>query len=313
MIKKGLKTLILIGLVSLFVFATPANAILWGKVDITTDRSTHYLDRYVISEIPITVRYKPTYVAFILPATVTVRVTQSAPGVEASISKKNLLVDPESTATTSLILAPSSPDMEAGPVGTVTIEATGLLPLGRNILQLDPTSVDISIAYNPFTEIAVSFIKPLEETTPDTRLSVPVEVYNYGNNVVGVDLTVVETPGDWNYALSVSHLRIPPKGTEQTTYPHGDITLTLNSPHGTAMSYHNDWEGLTLKAVARSEMKEWLWEGSSWSPSPDYPTMDALGTFLSKNKGFYVPGFEIFVAMAAIGLAMIAIRKRKKT
>ena len=138
MIKKGFKVIILIGLISLFVFSAPANAILWGKIDITTDRTTHYLDRYVISEIPITVRYKPTYVAFLLPATVTVRVTQTAPGVEASISKKNLLVDPDSTATTSLILAPSSPDMEAGPVGTVTIEATGLLPLGRNILQLDP-------------------------------------------------------------------------------------------------------------------------------------------------------------------------------
>jgi hypothetical protein len=77
------------------------------------------------------------------------------------------------------------------------------------------------------------------------------------------------------------------------------------------MSYHNDWEGLTLKAVAKSEMREYVWEGSSWSQSPDYPSMDSLGTFLAKNKGFYVPGFEIFLLIAAIGLVMITIKKRR--
>jgi hypothetical protein len=314
-----LSALVVIGIVmasTMMAFIPTTSAINWGITKIiNVDQSAYHLTRFEMTAeaITITVKYENFYPAY-FPAMITLEVEECPTWLTASLTRYTLVIKPGESDTTGLNLVVSQHDVEAGSNENVVILAKGelLIPFGRTLWE-DRTS--ISVTYNPFTEISVSVASPIGEAAPDTRLRFPVKVTNLGNSPVTVKLGAIEEPGGWRYVVSPTIIKIPPKAVGEETYPHEYAYLTLESPHGTAISYHNSWEGATIKAEAKSNSDTYILEGGKWvkhsEPIDGETYYTDIQTMLCKNKGFYVPGFDILPLIAAIGIVLVLIRKRK--
>ncbi|HEC82614.1 MAG TPA: hypothetical protein ENI53_01860 [Thermoplasmatales archaeon] len=207
-------------------------------------------------------------------------------------------------------------DIHAGQSDKVDIVVRGKLVTGGLFRQIDEAKLSLIVGYNPFTEIAISSPQPIERTAPDRELPFVINIYNYGNSRVIVDLTAEKEPGEWRYVISPSTVVIEPKQPGDETFPYAPVTVTLTSPHGTAISYHNDWEDFAIKAKARSEAPYYEYQGGRWVRRTDeidlVTTYESTAYFLAKNKGFYVPGFDAIIMIAGISLAGLIFAKKKK-
>ena len=74
-------------------------------------------------------------------------------------------------------------------------------------------------------------------------------------------------------------------------------------------------EDVTITATARCDAPYYEYVGGEWvkvtEPMEYYTSFSIQQKVLSKNEGFYVPGFEVLPLIAALGIAIILIRKRK--
>lgn len=297
------------------------SAILWGTVESSVDQSAYYMSRYggTAEPIKVTVTYRdlsPIPMLTFLPAMISLKVTDKPTWLLAILDREEFVIKAgeENAVNAHLSLSVTQHDIEAGSGGEVVIEASGelLIPLGRT---LKPTYTRIMVKYNPFTEISVSVPSPIEEAAPDTRLRFPVKVTNLGNAPVTVKLKITEEPKGWEYVVSPTLVTILPKSPGEETYPYEYVYLSMQAPHGTAVSYHNKWEGATITAEATSNSPTYILEGGKWikhaEPIDGETYYLDMQTTLAKNKGFYVPGFDILPIIAALGIAIILIRKRK--
>jgi hypothetical protein len=312
MIKKPV-ILALVGVVLLL--CQSSHALSWGKIDATPDTSIAYVERYGLQEVRLTVEYQPYYFGY-LPAYVEVSVEGSPSWLTVIASPRTFVLQPKTPKTVTLIMQVKEHDIQAGQSGTVDIAVRGRLVTGGVLRTIDDAKLSLIVGYNPFTEIAISAIQPIERTSPDRELPFIINIYNYGNSRIIVDLTAEEKPGDWKYVISPSTVVIEPKQPGDDTFPYATVTITLTSPHGTAISYHNDWEDFAIKAKARAEAPYYEYQGGKWVRRTDEIDLitkyETTAYFLAKNKGFYVPGFDVLIMMAGIAIAGLLIARKKK-
>ncbi|HHF55514.1 MAG TPA: hypothetical protein ENL42_01180 [Thermoplasmatales archaeon] len=292
-----------------------SHAISWGKIDATADTSIAYVERYGLQEIRLTVEYQPYYIGY-MPAYVEVSIEGSPSWLTVIASPQTFVLQPRTPKQVTLIMQVKEHDIQAGQSGTVDVTVRGRIVAGGMFRTIDEAKLSIIVGYNPYTEIAISAVQPIERTSPDRELPFIINIYNYGNSRVIVDLTAEKEPGDWKYVISPSTVIIEPKQPGDETFPYATVTITLTSPHGTAISYHNDWEDFSIKARARSEAPYYEYQGGKWVRRTDeIPLITQYETtayFLAKNKGFYVPGFDAIIMIAGLAIAGLLIARKKK-
>ena len=234
------KKMVILALVgAVLLLSQNSNAFSWGKIDATPDTSIAYVERYGLQEIRLTVEYQPYYFGY-LPAYVEVSVEGSPSWLTVIASPQTFVLQPRTAKTVSILMQVKQHDIQAGQSGTIDIAVRGRLVTGGMLRTIDAAKVSIIAGYNPFTEIAISAIQPIERTSPDRELPFVINIYNYGNSRIIVDLTADKEPGKWKYVISPSTVVIEPKQPGDETFPYATVTVTLTSPHGTAISYHND-------------------------------------------------------------------------
>jgi hypothetical protein len=315
-----LSALVVIGIVMasvMMAFIPASSAIMWGTVESSVDHSAYYMTRYggTAEPIKVTVTYNDLFPTItFLPAMISLKVTDKPTWLLAILDREEFVIEPGESIDAHLSLSVTQQDIEAGSGDEVVIEASGelLIPLGRT---LTPTTTRIMVKYDPFTEISVSVASPIGEAAPDTKLRYPVKVTNLGNALVTVKLKVTKEPEGWEYVTSPTKVDILPKPPGEETYPYEYVYLSMQSPHGTAISYHNKWAGATIIAEATSESPTHVLEGEKWverrEPIDGVTYSTDLQTTLAKNKGFYVPGFDVLPVIAALGIVLVLVRKRK--
>jgi len=312
MFKKGI-VLALVGV--LLLLSQGVNAISWGKIDATPDTPAIYVQRYELQQLRVSVEYTP-YLFGYLPVFVEVSVEGSPDWLTVVPSPQTFVLSPGKVKDVTLAIGVSKHDIIAGTTGEINIAIRGRLVTGGLFRQIDEAKFSILVGYNPFTEIAISAVQPIERTSPDKELPFVINIYNYGNTPVIVDLTAEKEPGNWRYVISPSTVKIEPKQAGEETYPYATVTITLTSPHGTAISYHNDWEDFIIKAKARSEAPYYEYEGGRWVRKTDeielVTSYETYAYFLAKNKGFYIPGFDAIIMIAGIAIAGLLFAKKKK-
>lgn len=309
------KMIIVAVVIAALLCSQSSEALSWGKIDATPDTSISYVERYGLQQIKLSVEYQP-YFFGMMPAYVEVSVEGSPSWLTVVASPQTFVLKPGVTKEIFLILKVSQHDVVAGSSGSVDVAVRGRLVTGGLFRTLDETKLSVIVGYNPFTEITVSSIQPIARTAPDRELPFLVDVYNYGNSRVIVDLTAMEEPDDWQYIISPSTVVIEAKQPGDETFPYATVSVTLTSPHGTAISYHNDWQGFAIKAKARAEAPYYEYQGGKWTRRTDeldqITTYESQAYFLAKNKGFYVPGFDALVLIAGLAIAGLLIARKKK-
>lgn len=313
---KMFKKSIILVVVAVAVLATQnASALSWGKINATPDMSVAYVERYGQQEINLNVQYQPYYFGY-LPAFVEVNVVGSPTWLTVAASPQTFTLKPGETLNVKLLLKVSQNDIVAGTSGEVQLQITARLVTGGSFRQIDEAKLTIIVGYNPYTEIGIRAVQPIERTAPDRELPFSFDVINYGNTRVIVDLSPAKQPGEWKYVISPPTVVIQPKKPGDETYPYATVTVTLTSPHGTAISYHNNWQDFAIKAKATSEAPYYIKQGTGWTRTtqeiPLVNTHEVTAYFLAKNKGFYVPGFDAIAMIAAIALISLVMTRRKK-
>lgn len=293
-----------------------ANAIPWGKIDAVPDSPAMYVQRYEVQQMQVSVKYTP-YLFGYLPVYVEVSIEGSPEWLVVTASPQTMVLSPGKQEYVTLALGVRKHDITAGDRGEVIVAVRGRLVTGGIFRQIDEAKFSIQVAYNPFTEIAVSAVQPIERTAPDRELPFILHIYNYGNSPVVVDLTAEKEPGEgWKYIINPSTVKIEPKQPGDETYPYATVTVTLTSPHGTVISYHNDWTQFIIKAKAKSEAPYWEYQGGKWvRRTDDIDLVTSYETYvycMAKNKGFYVPGFDAIFLIAGLAIVGLLMAKKKK-
>ena len=292
-----------------------ASAITWGTMEVTASNSIAYVERYGIQEVTLTVSYQPAIFGY-LPVYAEVSVENSPGWLTVIPSPQKFVLKPGVNKNVQLIMQVKEHDRQAGDSGTVELAIRGKLVTGGVFRQIEEGKISLLVGYNPYTEIAISALQPIERTSPDRELPFIVNIYNYGNSRVIVDLTAEKEPGDWRYVISPSTVVIEPKQPGDDTFPYATVTITLTSPHGTVISYHNDWEDFAIKAKARSEAPYYEYQGGKWVRRTDEIDLvtkyETTAYFMAKNKGFYVPGFDAIIMIAGLSIAGVLIARKKK-
>ncbi len=306
------KLIILVGAVLLF--SQSGSAVFWGIIEAVPDTTISYVERYGVQEVTVGVTYKPAIYGW-LPVYAEVSIEGAPSWLTVTPTPQILVLMPNRETTLKLTMAVKQHDIIAGTTGSVDVAIRGTLVTGALLRQIKEAKFSITVGYNPFTEIAISAVKPIERTAPDRELPFVINIYNYGNSRVVVDLTAEKEPGNWRYVISPSTVVIEPKQPGEETFPYATVTVTLTSPHGTAISYHNDWEDFAIRAKARSEAPYYQYKGGQWQRVTDEIDLvtkyETTAYFLAKNKGFYVPGFDAVILFLGIAVAGILIRKKK--
>ncbi len=318
--KMKLSVLIIVGMMiasaTMVLIPKSSAQISWGRVDLSADPPTYYIDRYGSGSIEITVEYISYIAEGVLPVSVTLEVI-SPDWLSTTLSKKSLDIKPGGgTRTVALNLHIAQPTVTAGTSADIIITAKGelLIKAGRTIVS---SMIEVPVIYNPFTEIIISVKPSIEEVAPDTKVNFPVEIRNVGNAPATVTFGLGGTAEDagWRLSMSPPSIKVYQVSSEGESPPPETAILTLFSPHGTAISYHNKMEDVTITATARCDSPYYEYVGGEWvkvTESMEYYTSFSIQQkVLSKNEGFYVPGFEVLPLIAALGIAIILIRKRK--
>jgi hypothetical protein len=251
-----------------------------------------------------------------MPAYVEVNIEGSPAWLTVVASPKTFVLDPETTKRVSITMKVNQNDINAGQSGTIDIALTGRLVTGGLFRTLDRATLQILAGYNPFTEITISSVRPIARTAPDKELPFVVDVYNYGNSNVIVDFSLDKEPEKWDYVISPASVVIPPKAAGDETFPYETVRVTLTSPHGGVISYHNDWENFVVLAKARSEAPYYEYSGGKWQETTEQIVQktyyEARGFFLAKNRGFYVPGFDVLFLLAGLAVAGVLVARKRK-
>ncbi len=313
MFKVFKKSIILVFIAALF-FSQSASAIFWGIIEAVPESTVSYVERYGLQEVSISVTYKPAIYGW-LPVYADVYIEGKPDWLTVTPTPPVLVLMPNRETTVKLAMAVKQQDIIAGTTGSIDVAIRGTLVTGALLRQIKEAKFSIIVGYNPFTEIAISAVKPIERTAPDRELPFVINIYNYGNSRVIVDLSPEKEPGNWRYVISPSTVVIEPKQPGEETFPFATVTITLTSPHGTAISYHNDWQDFAIRAKARSEAPYYEYRGGKWQRVTDETELitsyETTAYFLAKNKGFYVPGFDAIILIAGIALACIIFSKKK--
>lgn len=310
------KSIILaIAVVAIFAIQN-TSAFSWGKINATSDMGIGYVERYGQLQITLTVSYQ-TYFFGYLPIFVEVNVVDSPSWLTVAPSTPTFTLKPSESRNVNLLMKVSQNDINAGESGEVKVELTGRLITGGALRQIDGAKLTIVVGYNPFTEIGIRSVKPIERTAPDRELPFSFDIVNYGNTRVVVSLTPAkQPPADWKYVISPSTVYIEPKKPGEDTYPYATVTVTLTTPHGPVISYANVWQNFAIKAKATSEAPYYVKQGTTWTRTQTemelVNTNEVTQYFLAKNKGFYVPGFDTISLLAVIALLSIFAIRRKK-
>lgn len=308
------KFMVLAFAVGMLLLMQNSHAIGWGQVTVSSSETTTWVDKFSQTSIPMTIEYVP-YFFGALPAKVDISVT-GTDWLTVIPSQPSFVLSPNTPKTVDLIIAPSKFDVQAGRQAKIIVSVSGQLVTGGLFRTLDETRLEILVGFNPYTQISVSSVQPISRTSPDKELPFIVDIYNYGNTRVEVDLAFVEEPGDWQKIISPSKIFIEAKPEDDTSFPHETVTITITSPHGTAVSYHNDWQSFSVKAKARSFTPYFVRRAGDWEPqteeNPGFNSAEATAFFLAKNRGFYIPGFDAMLLIAGLALAGLLIYKKKK-
>lgn len=317
MLKKCKALGMIIGVVFLFtaILIPPASAISWGSIQAEPNYGTYWLGRYETGQVTLTIEYVPYFIAY-FPLWVEIQVTKSPTWLTVTPSPSTFALQRQTSARVQILLAVNTHDIEAGETGNVELYITGRIILGGQLRTIDPQRVPILVGYNPFTEVTIQVTKPIERTAPDKELTFPMRVINWGNTPTTVTFTVTSGESDWEVVPS-QPVKIPPKKPGDSAYPEQTVMLTVTSPHGTAISYHNDWEGFTIEGFARSDAPYYELSGGEWGKiKTDKEGITIYTTYanlLAKNRGFYVPGFDALLLIGVLGaLALFMARKRKR-
>ncbi len=317
MLKKCMAIGMITGMVLLFtgILAPSASALSWGGISAQSDYGTYWVGRYETGQVSLTISYTPYFIAY-FPLWVEIRVTESPSWLTVTPSQPTFPLQAKTSKTIPINLAVNTQDIKAGTVGKVSLEITGKIILGGELRQIDPAKVDIQVGYNPFTEVTLALTNPIARTAPDRELTFPIKVINWGNAPTTVTLTITNEVKGWQYIVSPQQIKVEAKKPGDTSYPEQTVMLTVTSPHGTAISYHNKWQGFTIQGVARSDAKYYTLQGGQWTPTTQEKEkityFNAYATVLAKNKGFYVPGFDAILMIGVLGALAIFMSKKKR-
>lgn len=310
------KSVILVFAVLVILTMQNASAFSWGKINATSDIGVGYVERYGQLQATLTVSYQAYFFGY-LPIFVNVDITDSPSWLTVIASTPTFTLKPGESRPINIIMQVSQNDVRAGTSGKVSIELSGHLITGGALRQIDSTKVEILVGYNPFTEIGIRAVKPIERTAPDRELPFSFDIINYGNTRVVVSLTPAKQPPEgWKYVISPSTVYIEPKKEGEDTYPYSTVTVTVTTPHGPVISYSNEWQNFAITAKAVSEAPYFVKQGNTWTRTNTEMELvnvnEVTQYFLAKNRGFYVPGFDAISVIAGIALLSFIVLKKKK-
>lgn len=117
--------------------------------------------------------------------------------------------------------------------------------------------------------------------------------------------------------MSPQQIKVEAKKPGDASFPEQTVMFTVTSPHGTGISYHNNWRGFTVEGSARTDAKYYTLQGGQWAPSQQdkekVTIFTTYATVLAKNRGFYVPGFDAILLIGVLGALAVFMAKKKKT
>ncbi|MDD3492558.1 MAG: hypothetical protein PHU95_00540 [Candidatus Thermoplasmatota archaeon] len=319
MLKKSITFGVLLGtfmLLSTAVFAPMAEALDWGAMSASPNVTPYYIDRYGSGSLTLTVSYSAFFFQY-FPVWVEINVVRSPSWLTVTPSQKTFVLQKDESKPVKISMALSQQDVYAGSLETVEFEVTGRIILGGEVRQIATGKADIQVGVNPYTQVTLQIAKPIERTAPDRELTFPITVKNWGNADTTVTLSLTDDDlGGWKYIINPQQILLPGKKPGDANPPEEVASLTLTSPHGTAVSYHNDWQGIALQAVARTQAKYYVLQGSQFEVSQqDKETVtvfNAYATMLAKNKGFYLPGFEAVILIGALAAIVLVMRRKRQ-
>lgn len=307
-----------IGVTFLFtaIAIPPASAVSWGNISAESSYGTYWLGRYETGEISLSVSYTPYFVAY-FPLWVEIQITQSPSWLTVTPSQSTFALQARANTNIQILLAVNTHDIKAGTTGNVELYLTGKIILGGQLRTIDPARVNILVGYNPFTEISLTLANPIARTAPDRELAFPIKVVNWGNAPTTVTLGITNDENGWEYIVSPQQIKVEAKKSGDASYPEQTVMFTVTSPHGTGVSYHNNWQGFTVEGSARTDAQYYTLQGGQWAPSQQdkekITIFTTYATVLAKNKGFYVPGFDVILLVGVLGALALFMAKKKKT
>ncbi|HHH78173.1 MAG TPA: hypothetical protein ENL18_03055 [Thermoplasmatales archaeon] len=302
-------------LLSSSVLSPVADALDWGAMNASPNVTPYYIDRYGSGSLTLTVGYSAFFFQY-FPVWVEINIVQCPSWLTVTPSQKTFVLQKGESKGIKIGLALNQQDIQAGDLQTVEFEVTGRIILGGELRQVATGKADIQVGVNPYTQITLEIAKPIERTAPDRELTFPITVKNWGNAQTTVTLSLTDDPGSWKYIINPQQIILPAKKPGDTNPTEQVASLTLTSPHGTVISYHNAWQGIAIQAVARTDGKYYILQGDHFEVSQQdkekVTIFNGYATMLAKNKGFYVPGFDSILLIGALVAIAMVMRKKKQ-
>ncbi len=319
MLKKNITFGVLFGtciLLSMAVFAPVTEALDWGAMGASPNITPYYIERYGSGSLTLTINYDSFFFQY-FPVWVEINIVQKPSWLTVTPSQKTFVLQTDVSKAVKISMALNQQDINAGDLQTVEFEVTGRIILGGEVRQIATGKADIQVGVNPYTKITIQVPNPIDRIAPDRELSFPVTVKNWGNADTTVTFSLTDEGLDgWRYIIAPTQTVLAGKKPGDANPTEQEIILTLTSPHGTAVSYHNDWQGITLQALARTDAKYYILQGNQFEISQQdkeqVTVFTSYATMLAKNKGFYVPGFEAIILIGALAAIMLAMRRKRQ-
>lgn len=319
MLKKSLTLGVMFGvaiLLSSTLLSPAADAIGWGAMSASPDITPFYLERYGSDSLTLTVSYSAFFFQY-FPVWVEINVVKCPDWLTVTPSQKTFVLSKDvGSKNIKISMALNQQDIQAGDLQIVEFEVIGRIILGGQLREVTTGKAEIQVGVNPYTQITLEIAKPIERTAPDRELTFPITVKNWGNADTTVTLSLTDKPGEWQSIINPAQLILPAKKPGDPNPTEQVASLTLTSPHGWGLSYHNDWQGIALQAAARTQGKYYVLEGDRFKvSSQDKETItifNSYTTMLAKNKGFYVPGFDSILLIGALVAIALVMKKKKQ-
>lgn len=253
--------------------------------------------------VPVTVvyGYQSTATAAIASTPITLTISSQPPWAIATLSQSVVYASVTQTEASqefryrelpTTLQVSTTADAPAFQQGNIEITATAA---ANGALLGSEGKAQVPIQADYFSIIEASVPTTIQKAKPQAQVVYPITVTNFGNQLTKVEFIVESAPEKWQVTPpSPITLESRQAGGKQTAKT---ANLVVQTPF---------WNGyLNVVGAITIRLNSW------YALDPKVVGDRTIVSTLTTTKGFYVPGFEPLVALAAIGAAAAALGARR--
>lgn len=250
--------------------------------------------------IPISVQYCFTAGVGTVPTAVALTVAESPPWAVASISPGTLYLQ---VVTAGADTAQKCVTGQARMLVSTTADAPAFTPANLRVSAAAAQNGDLKpstgadqtqIQADFFSIIDASAAQTIAIARPQTQVTYPITVTNFGNANTKLFFEITSKPEGWQVQEPIPiTLEARQQGGKQTS---STVNLNILTPYRNG--YLNEVGAVTMKVT------------SNYALDTKKPGDATQVSVLTTTRGFYVPGFETVALVGAVaGLAVVLRRK----